>query len=84
MHGLTGSGSSRVGVQGAMRARDVSRPSAEDIAEAERTVIVQHGRPVDDEPVPPTPKANPRPGPGTAGRQRQAPRHQPGKRPEAS
>lgn len=81
MQGLTGSGRSRVGVQGAMRARDVSRPSAEDIAEAERTVIVQHGRPVDDEPPP---KANPRPRPGGAGRQRQAPRHQPGKRPEAS
>ncbi len=83
MQGLTGSGSSRVGVQGAMRARDVSRPSAEDIAEAERTVIVQHGRPVDDEPPPP-PRANPRPRPGGAGRQRQAPPHQPGRRPEAS
>jgi len=81
MQGLTGSGSSRVGVQGAMRARDVSRPSAEDIDEAERSVIVQHGRSVDDEPPP---KANPRPGPGGAGHQRRAGPHQPGKRPEAS
>jgi len=31
---LTGSGSSVVGVQGAMRARDVSRPSAADLAAA--------------------------------------------------
>jgi len=82
MQGLTGSGSSRVGVQGAMRARDVSRPSAEDIAEAERTLILQHGQPVDDAPPPP-PKAS-RPGPGSAGRRRRAGPHQPGKRPEAS
>jgi len=67
-------------VQGAMRARDVSRPSAEDIAEAELTVIVQHGRPVDDEP--PKPAAGPRP--TESGRRRHPSARQPGTRPEAS
>ena len=39
---LVGAGSSQVGVSGALRARDVNRPTADDLAEAERdTVIVR-------------------------------------------
>lgn len=34
LRGIAGSGPSKVGVDGAMRARDVSRPSAEQVAEA--------------------------------------------------
>jgi hypothetical protein len=37
---LTGAGPSRVGVEGALRARDVNRPSPEDMAAAERDVVV--------------------------------------------
>ncbi|MGZ4617276.1 MAG: hypothetical protein ACXV3F_00825 [Frankiaceae bacterium] len=42
---LIGAGRSRVGVGGAMRARDVSRPSKEDMAAAEREVVVKRSRP---------------------------------------
>ncbi len=41
---LIGSGRSRVGVAGAMRARDVSRPSEQDLAAAEREVVVRRTR----------------------------------------
>ena len=34
------SGPSKVGLSGALRARDVDRPTAEDLAEAERTVVI--------------------------------------------
>jgi hypothetical protein len=44
--GLVGAGPSMVGVTGAMRARDVSRPTDDDVARAERTVVVRR-RPVD-------------------------------------
>jgi hypothetical protein len=37
-----GSGSSQVGVSGALRARDVARPDPAELAEAERTVQVVH------------------------------------------
>jgi hypothetical protein len=37
---LIGSGKSQLGVQGALRARDVNRPSGDDLAEAERTVTL--------------------------------------------
>lgn len=39
--GLTGGGPSLVGAGGAMRARDVSRPRAEDEERAERTVVIR-------------------------------------------
>jgi hypothetical protein len=39
---LTGGGPSVLGVKGSMRARDVSRPRAEDVAEAERLVQVSY------------------------------------------
>ena len=39
--GLVGSGPSIVGVSGAMRARDVSRPRAADEAAAEKTVVIR-------------------------------------------
>ena len=42
---LIGAGRSRVGVGGAMRARDVSRPSADDLAAAEQEVVVKRSRP---------------------------------------
>ncbi|MFI2277236.1 MULTISPECIES: hypothetical protein [Catenuloplanes] len=42
LRGLVGSGSSQVSVRAAMRARDASRPTDEDLAEAqERLVIVR-------------------------------------------
>jgi hypothetical protein len=37
---LAGSTPSQVGIGGALRARDVARPTAEDLAAAERTVVV--------------------------------------------
>ena len=47
MRDLVGSGRSAVGVDGALRARDVNRPSAEDLAEAERDIVIvrRHWRP---------------------------------------
>jgi hypothetical protein len=63
--GLVGSGPSRVGVGGAMRARDVARPRPEDLAAAERDLEIRHARPVDvptrpPRPVPRPPKRGPR------------------------
>ncbi|MFI6762394.1 hypothetical protein ACIBF5_24990 [Micromonospora sp. NPDC050417] len=40
LRGLIGSGASQVGVSAAMRARDASRPSEADLAEAEQRVVV--------------------------------------------
>jgi hypothetical protein len=37
---LVGAGRSQVGVSGALRARDVNRPTPEDLAEAERDVVL--------------------------------------------
>src|SRR6185312_16713407 len=42
---LVGSGPSKVGINGAMRARDVCRPTAEDLAAAERAVVIKHAAP---------------------------------------
>ena len=44
---IVGGGSSQLGVSAAMRARDVNRPTEEDLAEAERdTVIIRrHWKP---------------------------------------
>ena len=39
---LTGGGPSQLGIEGSMRARDVSRPKLEDLAEAERLVQVSY------------------------------------------
>jgi hypothetical protein len=44
--GLVGAGNSRVGISGAMRARDVSRLQPEDLAEAEREVRIRHAAPM--------------------------------------
>ncbi len=41
---LIGAGRSRVGMGGAMRARDVSRPSEEDLAAAEEEVVLRRSR----------------------------------------
>jgi hypothetical protein len=43
--GLTGGGPSIVGVSGAMRARDVSRPRAKDAERAERSVVIRRVKP---------------------------------------
>lgn len=43
--GLTGGGPSIVGVSGAMRARDVSRPRESDSARAEKTVVIKRRPP---------------------------------------
>ncbi|HEY6747004.1 MAG TPA: hypothetical protein VI357_14935 [Mycobacteriales bacterium] len=40
LRGIVGAGPSQVGVLGAMRARDAAKPTAEDMAEAERDVAV--------------------------------------------
>jgi len=40
LRGIVGPGSSQVGVVGAMRARDAARPTAADLAEAERDVVI--------------------------------------------
>jgi hypothetical protein len=39
--GLVASGPSKVGIQGAMRARDVSRPRQEDLDAAERELVIR-------------------------------------------
>jgi hypothetical protein len=54
-HGLTGGGPSIVGVQGAMRARDVSRPRPNDVAKAERGVVIRRQQPPDRAEPPRTP-----------------------------
>jgi hypothetical protein len=40
LRGIVGAGSSQVGVVGAMRARDAARPTADDIAAAERDLVI--------------------------------------------
>ena len=42
MAALSGGGPSQVGIDGSMRARDVSRPKEDDLAEAERLVQVSY------------------------------------------
>jgi hypothetical protein len=42
LRGIVGAGASQVGVVGAMRARDAARPTAEDIAAAERDLVIVH------------------------------------------
>ena len=44
---LVGSGRSMLGVEGALRGRDVNRPTEDDLAEAERDVVIvrRHWRP---------------------------------------
>jgi hypothetical protein len=37
---IVGAGRSQVGVSGALRARDVDRPTADDLAAAERDVVI--------------------------------------------
>jgi hypothetical protein len=58
--GLVGAGASRVGMSGAMRARDVSRVRPEDLAEAEREVRIRHAAPnAGQSPGAPAPALNP-------------------------
>jgi len=47
MRDLAGTGASQLGVSRALRARDVNRPTAEDLAEAERetTIIRRNWKP---------------------------------------
>ncbi|WAX58126.1 hypothetical protein M6B22_04995 [Jatrophihabitans cynanchi] len=40
LRGLVGAGPSQLGVSGALRGRDVNRPSEQDLAEAERDVVL--------------------------------------------
>jgi len=40
LRGLVGAGPSQLGVSGALRGRDVNRPSDDDLAEAERDVVL--------------------------------------------
>jgi len=57
LRGIVGAGPSQVGVVGAMRARDAARPTAEDMAAAERDLVVvrRHYVPPDTGPHPPGP-----------------------------
>jgi hypothetical protein len=52
LRGLVGSGPSQVGVDGALRARDASRPTEEDIAAAEQDLVIvrRHYIPTDPPP----------------------------------
>ena len=61
LRGLVGAGPSRVGVSGALRARDVSRPSEADEAAATAMPVPRVGPPVTG---PPRPKQRPGPRPG--------------------
>ena len=40
LRGLIGAGPSQLGVSGALRGRDVNRPTEDDLAEAERDVVI--------------------------------------------
>jgi len=40
MHDLVGGGTSHLGVSGALRGRDVNRPTDADLAEAERDIVI--------------------------------------------
>jgi hypothetical protein len=40
LRGLVGAGPSQLGVSGALRGRDVNRPTEADLAEAEREVVI--------------------------------------------
>jgi hypothetical protein len=53
LRGLVGAGPSQVGISGAMRARDASRPTDEDLAAAERdvTIVRRHYVPTDSPPL---------------------------------
>jgi hypothetical protein len=52
LRGIVGAGSSQVGVVGAMRARDAARPTAEDLAAAERDVVIVRRRYVPPDALP--------------------------------
>lgn len=56
---LAGSAPSQVGLGGALRARDVARPTAEDLAAAERTVVVVRRQWQPPEPEGPQPGSTP-------------------------
>lgn len=47
LHSLVGAGPSQLGVEGALRGRDVNRPTDEDLAEAERDLVIvrRHWKP---------------------------------------
>jgi len=55
---LTGGGPSQLGVSGSMRARDVSRPTADDVAAAEKLVQVSYRPRSKPHPVPRQPEGN--------------------------
>ena len=59
LRGIVGAGPSQVGVLGAMRARDAARPTAEDLAAAERDLLIvrRHYVPPDPDPRPDEPRA---------------------------
>jgi hypothetical protein len=51
--GLVASGPSKVGIDGAMRARDVAKPSAADLAEAEEALVIRYAaQRTDSRPLP--------------------------------
>jgi hypothetical protein len=56
LRGLVGAGPSQLGVNGAMRVRDVLRLTAEDLAEAETRVVVKHAAARPDQPHPAQPR----------------------------
>ena len=56
MGNLVGAGPSVVGVSGALRARDASRPRPKHLAEADRTLVVRRRPPDPPPPAAPTPK----------------------------
>jgi hypothetical protein len=83
--GLVGAGPSKVGVDGAMRARDVARPTAEDLADAERDLVIRHAaarvenRPLPHGIAPASPVAEPAEEPGRRKNARPTP-HPPSRR----
>jgi hypothetical protein len=65
--GLVGAGPSKVGIDGAMRARDVARPTPQELADAERDLVIRHAAArFDNHPLPhgiaPAPAARERTG----------------------
>ena len=60
LRGLVGSGPSQLSLEAALRARDASRPTPEDLAEAEAEVVVVRRQYVPTESLPPGVRPAPR------------------------
>lgn len=61
LRGLIGAGPSQISLDAAMRARDASRPTEEDLADAEQNLTIVRRQYVPTESLPPGIRPSPRP-----------------------